>query len=921
MSSKSAIRSYANSPELEEIYKLLYPQGDFHAFIQREASLGKLNIDDSQADVSREPDFPLRQFLWFIRPAPDFIAFNDFSKWWKEVFLVHKHWGLKDRIPWCAINNTIQSIVQSIETFQFLHPNSKLFPKQSVSKTSEDEKFDNPMLGHSASDFPLYTLFLDDPDKDIFSQEIRELFFQNVAYVLVREAEQRKISASKQHKKYRNPYQFLKRTESEAKETGLSPLCNVERALRRWSKKDNAMTSFVKTIAPLLRQNDYEKFLAECAKLKKNQKSLDDNSNSKDFLQFFASDRQSRTFTSKQGSGQRNSIGSLHYWRTFHDANAPEEEIHEDLGEHLEAIPEISSNQENESWAAGEDPYEDISEIPLAEIVFLDKVLASQLKLNQHTSHQQQLMATLNQRLWWAQTDLTAEDMGIFHQYLHKNRSSAADVLKIVLYLGVDIDFALHCHLHIPITNPQWILGATQIPFSLHQLENRLVVTSIDSPHNPTYVWSLSIQSFAYQKSTNLRESKQFEGHTSYIAFKDQSGLIEDLMRRHIIPTGQSSIPLFANLPDLKQECLALIEHFHWQFNRGASRPLEKRHFSIQKIQAFYHAKFLKEKVDSAMIDWLNRQTPFKQIPTLHYYTQSLHQAVSKKETANHQQRIGLQYALSNLTGMFRHQKDPTLPPTKYITIGAPELVKVQVIKEFIAQLQNSIEQTDTPSKKRNYADFEKALNSYSLYMMLWFCFETSHRPHHIPYANVDEIDYLHGIIKLKDKSPMGGEKYRLSFVSPELRQAMRHYAQTLDLLQFHFMKFGHTFSHHHLCVFLESSAALSVDKRRKASFKYQPQFQIMDAQQFRKQLQSSLSKKIAPNFYRKLMVSLLKERAVSLEDIRHWLGHSVHGTAPFHEFSTHNHLSYCLRIQKPLSNIISDLGFKPMTLKLPRRQ
>ena len=119
MSSKSAIRSYANSPELEEIYKLLYPQGDFHAFIQREASLGKLNIDDSQADVSREPDFPLRQFLWFIRPAPDFIAFNDFSKWWKEVFLVHKHWGLKDRIPWCAINNTIQSIVQSIDTFQF----------------------------------------------------------------------------------------------------------------------------------------------------------------------------------------------------------------------------------------------------------------------------------------------------------------------------------------------------------------------------------------------------------------------------------------------------------------------------------------------------------------------------------------------------------------------------------------------------------------------------------------------------------------------------------------------------------------------------------------------------------------------------------------------------------------------------------
>jgi len=286
----------------------------------------------------------------------------------------------------------------------------------------------------------------------------------------------------------------------------------------------------------------------------------------------------------------------------------------------------------------------------------------------------------------------------------------------------------------------------------------------------------------------------------------------------------------------------------------------------------------------------------------------------------------GLQYALSTQTGMFRRKAPPFLPPTKNWSIGAGQLLKVEPLQKSIQKLSAAVRVKLMDPGSEHYLPFLDTVNRYSFYVMLWFCLETSHRPHHIPYLNIEELDLLHGIIKLKDKSNLGGDKYRLSYVSAELRLQMQYYADMLEHLSVYLKKFGlHDSFDHQLCIYL-SPPKIPLKNSAKLHLKHGLTIELMDAKRFRMLVKEYLGD-LAPNFYRKLMVHLFlsqkdshgNPQPLAAEHIRHWLGHWTHGTAPSNPFKTTNHLAYIQELDPVLREIIAGLGFAPIQLKLPR--
>ena len=950
--------SYIHSRELAYLYAQLYPQlvanhphafDDFVAATSSTSNLAISNPSPRAHDLAKEGDFLLRQFLWFIRPAPDFVAYPEFFSCWQTLFARRHILGVGHLLPWDALNRMAGQIdvhiahymANSMASCAQHNSAPALFPKYAAKQNAKGKRLVNPMKGHSSADFPLYTLLLEHPEKTLSIKLLNQAFDDLIAFALVHEAHQQQVSSIAGHSSFCGPYDFLRQTHHHG--PGHALLSNVARAIRKWSDKLR-YTSFEQHIAPGLAALNYTSFRQHCATLADTLKPLPlDNDYIAYFLHYFASERQSRAANGVGGGRNlrgKDAGSGGHYWSSF--ANAP---VTEEASGHpvqvVRAQLPVTSEHLADAQDAGEDPFEDAPETPQAELVFLEDAPNSRLILNQHTSHTQQLMATLNQRIWWAQSEFTLEDMEYFMRFLEAHstvqtvqavQTSAADALKIMLLLGVDLEKALGALLIPNVENPGWIKGKTKPAFGLaenpHSQSLLLTSAHIDpkhasnSPHVYMDVWSYPIRTLAYLEHANLAGSLSFEPHTNRIAFRDESGLITSLKNRLGNPSVITALFATGDHNALREACTQLLSQFNRQVNIHATRTLDKRTLTLQKIQSFYRAQLQRAKLSHTLIDTLNWNTPHSQVPSLHYYTHHLHRPIKEEYQAHGQQLTGLQYALSAQTGLFNQQQLPYLPPTKNISIGATQLVKTKNIQAGVSKLITKVQRKLANPGTSNYFEFIQAINDYSLYVMLWFCMETSCRPHHIPYLNVDEIDPLHGIIKLKDKSQIGGEKYRLSYVSPELRAQMRYYAQMLEHLERYLKKFGIDFkSEANLCIFLEPAKAPSKNSAR-LSLRHGLSIQLLDAKQFRKLIKASLGE-IAPNFYRKLMTHLFLEAKgalpISLEYIRHWLGHWTHGTAPTNEFKTTDHLAYIDAINKPLRNIIANLGFMPIELKLPR--
>ena len=170
--------SYAHSRELAYLYAQLYPQpvashpqtfDDFVAATSSTSSLAISNPSPRAQDLAKEGDFLLRQFLWFIRPAPDFVAYPEFFSCWQTLFARRHILGVGHLLPWDALNRMAGQIdvhiahymANSMASCAQQNSAPALFPKYAAKQKAKGKRLVNPMKGHSSADFPLYTLLLE----------------------------------------------------------------------------------------------------------------------------------------------------------------------------------------------------------------------------------------------------------------------------------------------------------------------------------------------------------------------------------------------------------------------------------------------------------------------------------------------------------------------------------------------------------------------------------------------------------------------------------------------------------------------------------------------------------------------------------------------------------------------------------------
>lgn len=418
--------------------------------------------------------------------------------------------------------------------------------------------------------------------------------------------------------------------------------------------------------------------------------------------------------------------------------------------------------------------------------------------------------------------------------------------------------------------------------------------------------WVLPIPIPALKQYADIGKSDQYQSHLSALGFHDQSGVAQLLIEKYTSSVPVHSIALFSEAEKvlIRKQCTALLKEFNQELNDGITQTKGKRNISLKVIREYGKNYLVQAGFEPTLTDALDWNLHSDITPATHYFTSPLWQTPKLS-------RLGLQYHLSERTALFNDGHHQKLPGIGNHAMGATGLVKLEPVQAWIEKLLGAMPAyPHTICSRGDVKQFIAAFNSYSLYMALWFCMETSHRPHHTPFGDVTQIDPLHNLLKIKDKSNSDGDKCRLVWVSESLREAMQSYARNIA----HLLSWA---SQEDIAITAPSPVTLiylELDKQSSQHFS----IHALRSNYFARQIRESL--KIEANFYRKLMSSLLRSEStpLSAQDVERWLGHWTHGTAPYHLFSTASPVAYIRRLEVPLCAVIANLGFRRTSFQMP---
>jgi hypothetical protein len=930
--------NYHISPELKVIYDLLYPQSNFEDFLAKSHSAIAEPFHVGFYDLSPEaqklePDLELRQFLYYLKPAADFRAYPEFVKVLRRMVKALSEIGVdltSLAIPFESLLKTAQKIEQAVQRNYETTSLGTLFPlfrsqvmTDPKARTGDHFHTSNPMYQHGCSRFPLYSMALNnirwlDTESDLAIAEYRASDTCNALLIaaiylcatercLTPISQDRNPRTLAKENLYRNPYTFLLQDPKLAPDR--SKLCDMDRMLRMQSQSWPDLSKKTRHQLERIINRPYSDLVRVSGFLLINP-IFDEPiintgvANLKLLLQFFSETRKVHGSSGKGGGSGGSSVSSAgnHTWEIPPQFITEEEDLYGDIVE-VYRLPQapISKDRLKELEELGEDPYEDEYGEPPIEVLFMADGKSSQLKLDKHTSHTQLLQASKNQDLCWNRITPTHEEMQTFLTFIRSQPGIAPQILLMVAILAVDLDMVLSLEV-CPEQEWDWLRGQSR--FKIGGTNDTLRACSITGHTNPFEVWVYPIPVHALHHHANIDASTRYQSHTSAIPFTDFSGVAKKLIDKQL-----SSGPLlgpvaaFSNQEkiDIAQQCKELIKEFNRQQNGGVKLTAGKRNISIEKIRQYSKSYLINLGFDSLLVDALDWKVPDSKKPALHYYTSDLWQKPKHG-------KWGLQYYLANRTTLLEHCAGQPLPGIKNHTIFATGLVKPEIVKAYILALHQKIATCpEAIHSKGELVQFVQALNAYSQYVAFWFCLETSHRPHHIPFGDVFQIDPLHGFIKLKDKSDAEGNKFRLAWLSEALRLQMFDYAYTIDTL-ISWARQQDIEVQADLLIFLE------FDQNSSKHLRIKP----LDSSYFAKQIGDELQ--VEANFYRKLLSDLLREGPdpVSPEDVDRWLGHWMTGTAPFHLFTSTSPLSLVARMQNKIKTVISSLGFHAFEFRLP---
>jgi len=900
------VHAYETSSALAKLCAHLYgySQAQFEAFCQRPCSYIQTPIwaIPSKSDLTKEPDFVLRQFLWFIRP-PETLEFLDLiAPLWP---ILESNCSSKNTseypqyLPVAQLKQTWQTICEVIKS----HPDD--FPKLKTPKPGE-VAHKNLMVDHRSASYPLFTALVNFPDLQKVGSKLPYPHYQKLqAYFLIREAFLLKQQKDDGKDGSYHPYLFL---QASTTQSGLSKIAFVSRLLRRWGEDLNASVIGA-SLNDALSQNTYDQFID--ALEKKRPPGVDDQ-----FVDYFAQERgfrkSSSPTSSHRGSRGQSAQGGMDW---PYDLASISQDLEEDgIAQIITTLAQPDEEELSLAQELGEDPFEDQLDDPQVDVVFHEGSTQAKLSFERYTSYTQQLTASRHQRFWWDGYHWTFEEVKAFIDYLGRQQSVAAKILKIIALIGVDLQMA--CRLHRrPDVSSQWLTGKSGFRTDGLTEPSLMVSQTKDlkskSGNQTYYVWIYPIKAVAFQKAGSLQDHHQ---HASYLPFRDQSGLVKALLAlsQQKNTNSQGATPIFNESQKLEQECLALLEEFNRSWIQNNTLGEKRPPLTIARLQAFAHKERQRLGIDPLLLDHLDWHTPTPFRASLHYYSHSLHQQIIPSKA------LGLQYALSRHTAIFGSTNDHGMAPTENLIIGANTLAQSNALQKPIFEIKLLLSQKILKPNRQNIHELINTINHYSFYICLWFCFETSHRPHHIPYQASKDIDSLHGLVVLLDKTQRDGSKARLAHTSKKMRLAIRQYEQDIGQLE----------------LLLQ---ALNPEIRFPKSspiYLVQPQgdtrpilktitAQVFDSKIFGVFIKRWFGEQIKPNFYRHYMVHQLylarEGYKISDDEIKQWLGHWVHGTQPFHEFSAHSPLQTIDKLSAVIAKIMSDLGFEGVHVRLPR--
>lgn len=930
--------NYYISPELKVIYGLLYPQLNFEEFLARSHSAIAEPFHVGFYDLSPEaqklePDRELRQLLYFLKPAADFRAYPEFVKVFRRMVTALIESGIdltSLAIPFESLLKTALKIEQAVQRnyettslgtlFPQFHPQVMSDPK---ARTGGRYYTSNHMFRKGCSTFPLYSITLNnmrwpETESDSEVKEYRATDKCNTLLIaaiylcsnerrLTPISEDRDLNTLEKEGLHRNPYAFLLQDPKRAPDC--SKLCDIDRKIRVQSQSWPDLSQKIRRQLERIINRPYSDLVRVSSFLLINPIFDEPIINTgvadlKILLQFFSETRKVHGGSGTGGGSGGSPISSAgnHTWEIPPQFITKEEDLYGDIVE-VYRLPQapISRERIKELEELGEDPYEDEYGEPPIEVLFMADGKSSQLKLDKHTSHTQLLLASKNQDLWWNRLTPTHEEMRAFLSFIRSQPGIAPQILLMVAILAIDLDMALSLEV-CPEQEWDWLRGQSR--FKIGGTNDTLRACSITGHTNPFEVWVYPIPVRALKHHANIDASTRYQSHTSAIAFTDFSGVAKKLIDKQL-----SSGPLLGPVPafsnqdkiDIAQQCKELIKEFNRQQNGGVKLTAGKRNISIEKIRQYSKSYLINLGFDSLLVDALDWKVPDSKKPALHYYTSHLWQKPKHS-------KWGLQYYLANRTALLEHCAGQALPGIKNHMIFATGLVKPEIVNAYVlASHQKIAACPEAIHSKGALVQFVQAMNAYSQYVAFWFCLETSHRPHHVPFGDVFQIDPLHGFIKLKDKSDAEGNKFRLAWLSEALRFQMFDYAYTIDTL-ISWARQQDIEVQADLLIFLE------FDQNSSKHLRIKP----LDSSYFAQQIGDELQ--VEANFYRKLLSDLLREGPdpVSPEDVDRWLGHWMTGTAPFHLFTSASPLSLVTRMQNKIKSVISSLGFHAFEFRLP---
>ena len=153
--------AYETSTALAKLCAHLYgyDQAQFEEFCQRSQSRINTPIWEiaSKKDLAIEPDFALRQFLWFIRPPETLEFFDKIAPLWPIVQALSKAGGTDQYLPVKQLEQTWLKISLLIAQY----PGD--FPKLKTPKPGAQAN-KNLMVDHRSATYPMFTALVNYPD-------------------------------------------------------------------------------------------------------------------------------------------------------------------------------------------------------------------------------------------------------------------------------------------------------------------------------------------------------------------------------------------------------------------------------------------------------------------------------------------------------------------------------------------------------------------------------------------------------------------------------------------------------------------------------------------------------------------------------------------------------------------------------------